>query len=78
MVATMVQLVDRGEEGLGVHVFRLACVQDVLRLTFELTGPLWRGGIWPRMKWRAKCRHAAMGPVERMVRPQPKAGSGSG
>lgn len=32
------QLIDRGEEGLGVHVFRLACVQDVLRLTFELSG----------------------------------------
>lgn len=41
----MVQLVDRGEEGLGVHVFRLACVQDVLRLTFEVTGILWWAGF---------------------------------
>jgi len=40
----------------------------LLRLTFELTGPLWCGGVWLRMKSRAKCRHAAMGPVERMVR----------
>ena len=39
-------------------------------LTFALTGPWWCDGIWPRIKWRAKCRHAAMGPVERMVRRQ--------
>src|SRR3990167_9097400 len=37
-------------------------------LTFELTGTLWCDGIWPRMKWRGKWRHAAMCPVERMVR----------
>ena len=43
-------------------------------LTFELTGALRRDGIWPRMKWRGKWRHAAMCPVERMVRPQASVG----
>jgi hypothetical protein len=43
--------------------------------TFEPTGT-WRcDGIGPRMKWRGKCRHAAMRPDERMVSHQsdPKA-----
>ena len=38
------------------------------RLTCELTGAVGHDGVWGRMKWSPKRRHAPLLPVERMVR----------
>ena len=38
-------------------------------LTCELTGTVGYDGVWGRMKWSPKRRHAPLLPVERMVRP---------
>ena len=38
------------------------------RLTCELTGAVGYDGVWGRMKWSPKRRHAPLLPVERMVR----------
>lgn len=45
---------------------RQFCARRGKPLWFELTGAEQRAGIWPSMKWWAKCRYAVSRPVERM------------